>query len=60
LIPKGTVESLLEPANLKNTRYINHHVVAGKIDSKTVVAAIKAGKGSSFDNCSRRKHLPHL
>ena len=45
-LPKGTVESLLEPANLKTLQGIlTYHVVAGKIDSKAVVAAIKAGKG---------------
>jgi len=47
-LPKGTVESLLEPANLKTLQGIlTYHVVAGKIDSKAVVAAIKAGKGKA-------------
>lgn len=47
-LPKGTVESLLEPANLKTLQSIlTYHVVAGKIDSKAVVAAIKAGKGKA-------------
>jgi uncharacterized surface protein with fasciclin (FAS1) repeats len=45
---KGTVESLLEPANLKTLQGIlTYHMVAGKIDSKAVVAAIKAGKGKA-------------
>lgn len=47
-LPKGTVESLLEPANLKTLQNIlTYHVVAGKIDSKAVVAAIKAGNGKA-------------
>ncbi|WP_073353242.1 fasciclin domain-containing protein [Flavobacterium xanthum] len=47
-LPKGTVASLLEPANLKTLQGIlTYHVVAGKIDSKAVVAAIKAGKGKA-------------
>ncbi|MEC5165294.1 putative surface protein with fasciclin (FAS1) repeats [Flavobacterium sp. PL11] len=47
-LPKGTVESLLEPANIKMLQGIlTYHVVAGKIDSKAVVAAIKAGKGKA-------------
>ena len=47
-LPAGTVVSLLEPANLKTLQGIlTYHVVAGKIDSKAVVAAIKAGKGKA-------------
>ena len=47
-LPTGTVASLLEPANLKTLQGIlTYHVVAGKIDSKAVVAAIKAGKGKA-------------
>lgn len=47
-LPAGTVASLLEPANLKTLQGIlTYHVVAGKIDSKAVVAAIKAGKGKA-------------
>jgi len=47
-LPAGTVESLLEPANLKTLQGIlTYHVVAGKIDSKAVVAAIKKGKGKA-------------
>ena len=45
-LPKGTVESLLKPENLKTLQSIlTYHVVAGKLDSKAVVAAITAGKG---------------
>ena len=47
-LPAGTVDSLLEPANLKTLQGIlTYHVVAGKIDSKAVVAAIKKGKGKA-------------
>ena len=47
-LPKGTVEGLLEPANLKTLQSIlTYHVVAGKLDSKGVIAAIKAGKGQA-------------
>ena len=47
-MPKGTVESLLEPAQLKTLQSIlTYHVVAGKLDSKAVVQAIKAGKGKA-------------
>ena len=47
-LPTGTVASLLEPATLKTLQDIlTYHVVAGKIDSKAVVAAIKAGKGKA-------------
>lgn len=47
-LPKGTVENLLKPANLKTLQGIlTYHVVAGKLDSKEVVAAIKAGKGKA-------------
>lgn len=47
-LPTGTVASLLEPANLKTLQGIlTYHVVAGKIDSKAVVSAIKAGKGKA-------------
>ncbi|SHG42919.1 Uncaracterized surface protein containing fasciclin (FAS1) repeats [Flavobacterium segetis] len=47
-LPTGTVASLLEPANMKMLQGIlTYHVVAGKLDSKAVVAAIKAGKGKA-------------
>ncbi|MDI1317667.1 fasciclin domain-containing protein [Flavobacterium sp.] len=47
-LPKGTIESLLKPENLKTLQGIlTYHVVAGKLDSKAVVAAIKAGKGKA-------------
>ncbi len=47
-LPNGTVENLLKPANVKTLQGIlTYHVVAGKMDSKAVVAAIKAGKGKA-------------
>ena len=47
-LPKGTVETLLKPENkAKLQAILTYHVVAGNLDSKAVVAAIKAGKGSA-------------
>jgi uncharacterized surface protein with fasciclin (FAS1) repeats len=47
-LPKGTVESLLKPENkAKLQAILTYHVVAGNLNSKAVVAAIKAGKGSA-------------
>lgn len=47
-LPKGTVESLLKPENkAKLQAILTYHVVAGRLDSKAVVAAIKAGKGKA-------------
>lgn len=46
-LPKGTVESLLEPsAKDKLTKILTYHVVAGKFVAADVVKAIKAGNGS--------------
>ncbi len=47
-LPAGTVETLLKPQN-KNTltKVLTYHVVAGNLDSKAVVKAIKAGKGKA-------------
>jgi uncharacterized surface protein with fasciclin (FAS1) repeats len=46
-LPKGTVDTLLKPENIKTLQSIlTYHVVAGNLDSKAVVAAIKKGKGS--------------
>ncbi len=45
-LPKGTVETLLKPENKKMLQSIlTYHVVAGKMDSKAIAAAIKKGKG---------------
>lgn len=44
MLPKGTVESLVKPENkAKLTGILTYHVVAGKLDSKGLDAAIKAG-----------------
>lgn len=46
-LPKGTVETLLKPENKAMLQAVlTYHVVAGNLDSKAVVAAITAGKGS--------------
>lgn len=47
-LPKGTVATLLEPENKeKLTAVLTYHVVAGNLDSKAVVAAIKKGGGKA-------------
>ena len=46
-LPKGTVETLLKPENkAKLTAILTYHVVAGKIDSKTLVEWIKKNGGT--------------
>lgn len=47
-LPKGTVENLLKPENLKTLQTIlTYHVIAGKMDSVAIAKAIKAGKGTA-------------
>ena len=47
-LPAGTVDSLLEPANKgKLTAVLTYHVVAGNVDSKTLVEMIKKGGGKA-------------
>lgn len=47
-LPKGTVETLLRPENkAKLQAILTYHVVAGNIDSKALVAAIKKGNGKA-------------
>ncbi len=47
-LPKGTVETLLKPENLKTLQTIlTYHVVAGKMNSSDIAKAIKAGKGKA-------------
>jgi uncharacterized surface protein with fasciclin (FAS1) repeats len=47
-LPKGTVESLIKPANKATlTKILTYHVVSGKMDSKTIAAAIKKGHGKA-------------
>ena len=45
-LPKGTVETLLKPENKSMLAGIlTYHVVAGNLDAKAVLKAIKKGKG---------------
>jgi uncharacterized surface protein with fasciclin (FAS1) repeats len=47
-LPAGTVESLLKPENKAMlAKILTYHVVAGNIDSKAVMAAIKKGNGTA-------------
>jgi len=45
-LPEGTVEGLLKPESQEAlSGILTYHVVAGDLDAKAVVAAIRAGKG---------------
>lgn len=47
-LPAGTVETLVKPENKETlTKILTYHVVAGKMGSKEVAAAIKAGGGKA-------------
>ena len=47
-LPEGTVETLLKKENIKTLQAVlTYHVVAGNIDSKAVVKAIKKGNGEA-------------
>lgn len=47
-LPAGTVATLLKPENkAKLSGILTYHVVAGKLDSTAVAAAIKAGGGKA-------------
>ncbi len=47
-LPAGTVETVLKPENKGMLQGIlTYHVVAGKLDSKAITAAIKAGNGKA-------------
>jgi uncharacterized surface protein with fasciclin (FAS1) repeats len=47
-LPEGTVGTLVKPENKATlTTILTYHVVAGKLTSKDIVAAIKAGGGSA-------------
>src|SRR5690349_10250393 len=47
-LPAGTVETLVKPENKETlTRILTYHVVAGKMDSKMIAKAIKAGNGKA-------------
>lgn len=46
-LPAGTVDFLLKPENKAAlAKILTYHVVAGNLDSKAVLAAIKKGNGS--------------
>ena len=47
-LPKGTVDELVKPENKeKLTAILTYHVVAGKLDSKTLAKMIKDGNGTA-------------
>ena len=47
-LPAGTVGTLVKPENKATlTKILTYHVVAGKMDSKAIAAAIKAGGGKA-------------
>ena len=47
-LPAGTVDTLLKPENKEMlTKVLTYHVVAGKMSSKDLWNAIKAGKGTA-------------
>ena len=47
-LPKGTVETLLKPENKSMlTGILTYHVVAGNLEAKDVLKAIKNGKGKA-------------
>ncbi len=47
-LPKGTVEYLVKPENLKTLQTIlTYHVVAGKMNASDIAKAIKAGNGKA-------------
>jgi uncharacterized surface protein with fasciclin (FAS1) repeats len=47
-LPKGTVESLVKPENkTKLTGILTYHVVAGRLDSKSLADLIQQGNGTA-------------
>lgn len=47
-LPAGTVETLVKPENKALlTKILTYHVVAGKLDAKTIAAKIKEGNGTA-------------
>jgi uncharacterized surface protein with fasciclin (FAS1) repeats len=47
-LPEGTVETVLKPENKALlTKILTYHVVAGKMTSKEIAKAIKAGNGKA-------------
>lgn len=48
-LPAGTVDTLLKPENKAMlTKVLTYHVVAGRLDSKAIAKAIKAGNGKAM------------
>ena len=48
MLPAGTVDALLLPENKSMlTKVLTYHVVAGNMDSKKIMKAIKKGRGSA-------------
>ncbi len=48
LLPKGTVENLLMPENMKSLQgVLTYHVVTGKMDYDAIAKAIKMGGGTA-------------
>ncbi len=48
-LPEGTVGTLVKPENKATlTKILTYHVVAGKLTSTDIVAAIKAGEGNAM------------
>lgn len=48
-LPKGTVETLLKPENLKTLQTIlTYHVIAGKMNASDIGKAIKTGNGKAM------------
>lgn len=49
MLPAGTVDMLLKPENKAMlTKVLTYHVVAGKMDSKAIMKAIKKGNGKAM------------
>jgi uncharacterized surface protein with fasciclin (FAS1) repeats len=47
-LPAGTVDTLLKPENKAMlTKVLTYHVVSGRMDSKDIAAALKAGMGKA-------------
>lgn len=47
-LPAGTVDTLLEPANKATlTAVLTYHVVAGRVDAKTLIGLIEKGGGKA-------------
>jgi uncharacterized surface protein with fasciclin (FAS1) repeats len=47
-LPKGTLDMLLKPENKATlSSILTYHVVAGNLDSKSIIEAIKNGNGSA-------------